>query len=314
MNTIHREISSEIAEAAVAEVRKSIEDVGVPDIVSVHFGLKWKKGESLGLPAVIVWVKNKLPESKIPVRERLKKTVTVRLGGVSTRLPVDVQSAPRKGEPQPVDNDWNRHSSERYASTKARFFVEGEPVTFYGTLGAVFPDSHGPGWLATTAGHAVGPEGSTVNMRTWAGGSAGNVPVIINGLDFGLDLALLGPIGPTIAGRAATPIAGLGEPNAVSVSSGDWVLISNKFQVYPAIIQDLVSGPVTLDYGPVNLDVGSFFTVTPNLTQKGDSGGPAFDRFGRVVGFVMGRWMMDGIKKTFLVSARRGIYELLARI
>jgi hypothetical protein len=256
-------------------------------VVSIHWGLVRREGRSTQEHGIIVIVERK--QKDLRASQRIDRWLAVRHRGRATRVRVDVHAVSAPGTPQVGVRPGNHASVE----------VAG----FHGALGAVLEGDDG--LRAVVSGHVARKRGLTATARTSGGDEIplGAVEEVMIGMP--ADVATSGPLQAADAERVA-----LGPVDLYDVDSGDlntalWIQTARDLAPRKAFITDVgASAPFAYETGTQTVE--GLIATSHAVTEPGDSGAPAVDVHGRLVGFVVG--IYDG--RTYLVPARRALENL----
>jgi len=274
-------VRERLARAAVRAARRR--HGAKEGVVSVHWGLAREEGRSTARPGVVVVVERKRPEDALAPAERIERRLDVTLDGRRRRVLVDVQGVPGPGALRGV---WpGRNASARLGGTT-------------GTVGAlVLRDGE---WRAVLSGHVAGatrrgarawtPEGTVVDL--------GEVSRVV--LDDEVDAAAAGPVAGEDAARLATREVEVRELGEADLGVALRLLVARDLVPRKAYVTD-VGATVPFRYPRGVRRVRGLVGLSHDVTVDGDSGAPALDFAGRLVGFLIGSY--DG--RSYLVPARR---------
>jgi hypothetical protein len=289
-----REVPESVANQAVTKARARF--LHRSGVLSVHWGLKRQQGRPRGEGSVVVMVENKLPREALKPRERLPGSLKLRHRGRTYTVPLDVQAVSAEGALQaaPARPDELRPGSHAW--------VEVDGVE--GTLGALVPEDDGT-WSALLSGHVAREVGRTVGARTLDGDTflLGEVRAVVLGPRG--DAASAGPVTPLVARRLGTEATGTRELGPRDLGAALWVKVARDMSLRRTYVGDLgVTLGVSWRGGPLRIE--ELVATTDGVTELGDSGAPAVDWQGRLVGFVVGTMGA----RTYLMPARRAREEL----
>lgn len=286
-----RRYPSRAIDGAIAAVKRRIGGRRV--VRSIHWGVRQVGGRRTYQTAVVVHVVTKFSPSQLRGKgqSRLPRSVTVRLGGRRYVVPVDVQG---------VGTSATLHIATAEPGDHGTILVNGHAL---GALGAVVLGSDNRSY-AVTAGHvaeAVG--GNTADCRDLDAGTFRLGPVKCNRLDAGVDVAAMGPVGSVPPGAVGS------ETFARDATTGDlhkrvFFYLPESFTAIESHIEGVnVTGVFSTPSGTLRL---TGLTSVDRMTRSGDSGAPALDVEGNLIGFVVGA----DATRTFLLPARRALNAL----
>jgi hypothetical protein len=284
-------IPNVVVDRAVASVRRRLSRL--KGVTSVHWGVKEVHGRPVTDCAVIVHVDRKLSCAALRARGRkaVPRTVVVGSGRRRYRVPVDVQAARgpahlHAGFVQPGDHGAIRRN--------------GTPI---GALGAIANGAAGA--FAITAGHVAGllGPGSIADCLDDEAGAFPIGSVRLNRFTEGIDIAAIGPVAAVPKGATLDPTFARDVTNADARRRVTLMLPGTFTPVESHIAGvDATRGFQT----PVGIITMSGLTTIGRVTQEGDSGAPALDDAGAVIGFVIG----SDASHTYLLPARRALDAL----
>lgn len=281
-----RALPAAVIEAALAAARRRY--LGKPGVVSVHWGLLRRGGRSAPQAGVVVTVERK--RARLPRAERVAPSLPVRRGSRRWSVPADVNEVPSPGTLQAGVRTGNHAAVEVGEAT--------------GTLGAVLDGGDGP--CAVVSGHVAQRAGLVASARTVGGDPVplGRVERVLLGTS--VDVARAGPIRPEDVERVAVrePVE-LYDVGRGDLNTAVWIRAASHLSPRKVFISD-VEASARFAYPTGVRVVEGLIATSHDATDPGDSGAPAVDLHGRLVGFVLG--VCDG--RTYLVPARRALEHL----
>jgi hypothetical protein len=282
-----RPVPAALVEAAVRAARKR--HGRKKGVVSIHWGLVRCEGRSTEEQGVIVTVERKKGKKDLRPKQRIRRWLPVRQGGRASRVRVDVHAVSAQGTPQMGVRPGNHASVE----------VGG----LQGALGAVLED--GGGLRAVVSGHVARRKGLTATARTSGGDEVplGVVERVMIGMP--ADVASSGPLEAADAARIALEPVDLYDLDSGDLNTAIWIQTARDLAPRKAFITD-IGASAPFDYDTGSQTVQGLIATSHAVTEPGDSGAPAVDIHGRLVGFVVG--IYDG--RTYLVPARRALENL----
>jgi hypothetical protein len=257
-----------------------------PGVASVHWGMVRQRGIYTGQVGIVVFVERKLPSEYLGAGSELPGSLEVGAGGRRHHIRIDVQAPGRFAIRHEQAAPGNRATVEAFEN---------------GTLSAIIAAPDGT-FRALLSAHVAGSKGTAVSATALDGTSfqLGNVDNLKrDAID---DLAVTEEISAQAAAALSFPIADLRDPDSSDAGFALWIYTSRNTQ--ETTISDVEIPSVTFQDGSVM--EGLF--ASPNVTTEGDSGSPALDGRGNLVGFVVG----GSATKTYLVPARRAVDALFA--
>jgi hypothetical protein len=256
-------------------------------VVSIHWGLVRCSGRSTDEHGVVVTVERKRKD--LPDEQKIDRSLQFRHRGRAARVRVDVHAGSERGTPQAGVRPGNHAGVEIGGS--------------HGALGAVL--ERDDGLHAVVSGHVARRKGLTATAQT-SGGEAiplGQVEEVMIGMP--ADVATSGPVQADDAERVALGPVDLYDVDAGDLNTAIWIQTARDSTPRKAFITDVgASAPFAYETG--TLTVEGLIATSHAVTEPGDSGAPAVDVNGRLVGFVVG--IFDG--RTYLVPARRALENL----
>jgi hypothetical protein len=285
----------DIAPAAVSKARELLGRR--PDIVSIHWGIRHYQGHATSEPAVVVYVKRKLSPREVMPEDQLPHDVEVSTGSKKYRVRIDVQGAGLPG---------TLHAVPVAMPGERAGLLIGDDNAVDGSLGALI-DIPGSGLHAVLAGHVAEQEGRRVRGQFLDQPpiSLGSVVKMTRPPDG--DAALAGPVVDDSAQNLlVSPSRSFRDPESSDLTFTVFVHTLRDFDPKPSSIDGIGVTGFFLSGGQT-IAIDGLVSLFPQVTNPGDSGGPALDGSGAIVGFVVGGW--NG--KTYLMPARRAIDELV---
>jgi len=276
-----------LAQAAVALARRRFADR--PGVVSVHWGLARLEGRSTPEQGIVVTVRSDALRDRAGRPRPFARTLRVPYGQRARVVKVSVQPVAGGGVPHTTRP--GRHASVEVGN---RTGVLGALVDRDGELHAVL------------SGHVAWGKGATVGAV-----AVDNTPVPLGTvqrvvLGDGGDEALAGPVSAnqtSLIATAATSVRDL-TPNDVNVAI--WVHLARDIEPRKVFVTD-VGETVPFDYEDGRRrHLPGLIGTSHDVTIGGDSGAPALDFDGNIVGFVVGSY--GG--RTYLIPARKALENL----
>jgi hypothetical protein len=280
-----------VIDRALAMVRRRMR--GVRTVRSVHWGTRQKRGRRTGETGVVIYVRKKEAEHSIrSARRRLApRHVSVAYRDRRYQVPVDVQA---------VGQSATFHIDTANPGGHGEIRAGGRRI---GALGAVVAAGDGA-LYAVTAGHVADAIGN--QDADCAEADAGVFPlgrVKCNRLDSGDDVAAIGPVPVVPAGAAGAATFARDAGNG-DVNERVFVLLPESFTPIESHIDGVgVSASFIIEAGALTL---RGLTSIDRVTRGGDSGAPALDVNGNIIGFVVG----GDATRTYLMPARRALDAL----
>jgi hypothetical protein len=274
-----------VARAAVRLARRRFS--GRPGVISVHWGMVRQRDLYTSQTGVLVFVERKMPSDILPEPMNLPTTLDIKLKGRLYRVRVDVQAPGAQA---------TRHALAA-ARPGNRATVSASEV---GVLSAVVTSPDGT-LRALLSGHVAGQQGAQVSATSFDGSTfdLGTVDVSKNNATD--DLAATGAISTDAADFLTLTSVVVRDPDESDAGSSLFIYTTRGAPISTSITG--VGAAPVLDGSKMT----GLFT-TPHLTTAGDSGSPALDSGGDLVGFVVG----GDADNTYLIPARRAINELFA--
>ena len=269
------QLSSAEWEQAMAQVRAQL--LALPDVLSVGWGRTYSGGKGNDDAGVIVRVAEK---RDVAAERRIPSRVKVQLGERDYEFRVDVKQL---GE----------LTKQRSVFSGTGSVTAGDRT---GTLSACVEDSNGS-YRALLSGHVARGEGVRVEIS-----AAGATVVGVVGWhrdDAEIDAA-------AVRGIAKQDVTRLRQPEVRLVSARE-ALEGLTVKIHGAASRRDRHAQVegtSVDVDFVGARMHDLIELDQGISAEGDSGAPAFDSLGRLVGFVVGT---DRSKKTHLISARKVI-------
>lgn len=284
----HKRYPRPVAEKTLGLARKRYG--GYPGVLSIHWGLRRHAGVITSEPCVVVFVetKRKLPE--LQSAHRIPAAIRLRHNQRSYSLPIDVQGVGRAGRLHATDQ----------ASPGNRALVS--QADLVATLGAITTGSDGSAY-AIVSGHLALNVGNHVDATPYIGTPfpLGNVAKIVFGTAG--DAASVGPLPPDL--DTSSLVSG-----AVQVRDPQ---IGDESQTVTVFTRDNPEGKTTFidcidaTFKADNITVDGLAATHDQVSQDGDSGSPAIDSLGFLVGFVVGAFA----NRTYLMPAGRALDDVL---
>lgn len=260
---------------------------------SIHWGVRQVCGRRTNETAVVVHVATKRSPRQLRASKRtpFPKSVTVRYRGRRYVCPVDVQG---------VGSSAALHLGSAEPGDHAAILVGGEAV---GALGAIVLGSDNLSY-AVTAGHVAEAIGTgTARCSDLDAGVFSLGRVKCNQLAEGDDVAAIGPVTKVPAG-AVGPTTFARDATNADVHDRVFFFLPESFTAIESHIEGVnVTGVFSTPSGTVTL---TGLTAVDRVTRSGDSGAPALDVHGDLIGFVVGA----DATRTFLLPARRALDAL----
>jgi hypothetical protein len=277
-----------VAIAAVRSVKKRLGRS--TNVLSVHWGVARRRGRRTSEAGVVVHVRRKMKLASLRARRQriVPSQVSLRHRGRRFRVRVDVQRIKALAElqiafVQPADHGVIRRN--------------GVPI---GALGGIVA---GPGGrFAITAGHVAGlvTPGTAADCVDDEAGTFPLGGVRRNRFSDGIDIAAIGPV-PAVPPAAVLNNALVRNPTSADTHHRVRLILPGLPTPIESHIDDVnrLRGFKT----PVGTITMKGLTAIARVTDPGDSGAPALDDGGALIGFVVGA---DSLH-TFLLPARRAL-------
>jgi hypothetical protein len=282
-----KQIPEAVASAAVRTVKKRLGRSR--NVVSVHWGVARRRGRRTSEAGVVVGVLQKMRASLLRGRRQrvAPPHVSLRHRGRLFKIRVDVQTVKSLAElqvafVQPADHGVIRRN--------------GQPI---GALGGIVAGASGR--FAITAGHVAGLVGrGTADCIDDEAGAFQLGGVRRNRFNDGIDIAAIGPV-PIVPPAAVLNNTLFRDPSSLDTHRRVHLILPGLPTPIESFIDDVnrtrgFNTPV----GPITMQG---LTAVGRSTDPGDSGAPALDDSGALIGFVLGA---DSFH-TFLLPARRAL-------
>lgn len=270
-----------------------------PNVIGAFIGHKQTCGTTTEIPSIVCWVSAKKPLARLPRRGRVPRVIHwTTPHGRRRRIMTDVQvGQPGNEALAPVLGPGDRLLRSNHPAVHA-------PVS----LGAAFQHpEYGP--VVSTAGHVIlqGVGSATfvagneprVHVRNVGGGSRRTFQAaLVKAVRTAhADYALLRPISTTPSNlyRDSFPLRTAGEANEADV--GRTFLALTQHGAQRAELK-AVEGRV-----PVAGLLRKRVLITDYVTQGGDSGCALIDLSGRIIGFLIGGALRDGVACSVFMPA-----------
>jgi hypothetical protein len=290
--TVHpkRTVPAAVARRAVEQVRRRYGRLS--NIASVHWGMARHRGRPTADTAVVVAVSRKLSAAALRRNHRrpLPRQVVVTHARRRYTVRVDIQAAQGLARLQAPLAEPGDHGAIHVGST------------FIGALGAFVEG--GGGLFAITAGHVAELlQGAVADCIDDEAGRFRLGALRVSLFGHGLDIGAIGPVRSPPA-QAVLPETLVRDPDVSDVHRRVHLHLPGLSTVVDSHIEavDRVRGFDT-PAGPITMDG---LTAITRITQPGDSGSPALDDHGILVGFVLG----SDDSHTFLLPAKRALDAL----
>lgn len=277
-----RRLPPDVPRLALRQGRKKFGNI--VGVTSIHWGLMRRRGIYIGHSGVVLFVERKLPAGSLAARERLPPNLNITFKGRRFLIPIDVQ-APGVAR---------RHSIEQARPGKQSTVRAAEQ----GVLSAVVQVDGG--LRALLSGHVAGSPGNAVTLVAPDGATARNSVVDRVANSSFNDLAATQPLAVADVPLFSFLPVQVRDPG-LNETGGSVTIVTLRGAVQTSITDIGVSHDFLDGRPPME---GLF--ATPAQTIDGDSGSPAFDAAGKLVGIVVG----GPADKTFLIPARRAINDL----
>lgn len=280
-----------VVEIAVERVRRRFGRRS--NVRSIHWGVRQFRGRRIGQRAVVIHVTRKLSRSRLRRTRRgaIPATLSIRHKHRRYTVPIDIQAVGQSATLHIAFIRPGHHGQLRLGTNGI------------GALGGVV-DGAGGQLFAVTAGHVAQVIGTRdVHCGDADAGVFALGKVRCNQLNRGHDIAMIGPLASVPHG------ATINATFARDARVGDlhqrvFVLLPNAITPVESHIEGVgVTAVFGCDAGVVSL---RGLTSIDRVTRSGDSGAPALDAAGNVVGFVVGA----DATRTFLIPARRALDAL----
>jgi hypothetical protein len=262
-------------------------------VLSVHWGVARRRGRRTAEAGVVVRVRQKLRPSRLRAR-RMRAApahVPIRRGGRLYRIRVDVQLEPGYAELQHID----------FIRPADHGLIRRNGAAI-GTLGGVV--STGGARFAVTAGHVAALiKGGNADCVDDEAGAFALGPVRANQFNAGTDIAAIGPV-PQVPADAVLGNTIARNPTPVDTHHRVRLMLAGASTPIESHIDD-VNRTRSFDT-PAGVITMSGLTAIGRVTVAGDSGAPALDDGGALVGFVVGADALN----TYLLPARRALDDL----
>ena len=289
-----RTYPNEVAEAAVNKAKKLLS--GRPDVLSVHWGTRHRRGRPTSEPAVVVFLEKKLSPREVLDRDLLPRELALSVKKRRYRVCLDVQGMGLPGSLYGV--------SAAMPGERAAVLI-GTDNAIDGSLGALV-DLPGRGVCAILAGHVAEREGLAVrgqflDQPPISLGTVGKVLRPPQG-----DAAVAGPVDAAALSLLVSPTRPVRDPDPQDITFTVAIHTLRDFQPKLSSIDGVNATGFFLSQGQ-RVQIDGLVSLSPQVVSPGDSGAPALDGNGVIVGFVVGAW--NG--KTYLMPARRAIDALV---
>ena len=285
-----KQLPHAVIASAVARVKRHVGRRR--DVTSVHWGVRRVRGRRTNESAVVVHVKKKLPPRVLRSLQRRGMARTVRVQHRRRRYVVRI-------DVQAVKVPAILHTSFLMPGDHGGIRVGGEHI---GALGAIAPG--GTGLFALTAGHVAAVIGS--KPAECVDDEAGAFPlgrVRVNAFSRGIDIAAIGPVASVPPG-AVLDATIVRDPVESDTHERVSIFVPGMFTPIESHIDDVgVTRTFSTAAGVITM---SGLTATARVTDPGDSGAPALDQRGALIGFVIG----GDSDHTYLLPARRALDAL----
>jgi hypothetical protein len=284
-----KQVPADVIHAAVEAVKKRLGRSR--NVKSVHWGVQRRCGRRTAETAVVVHVARKFSLSALRARRQkiAPSSVTIRRKGRRYKVNVDVQAVKDLANLQastflrPGDHGAIRQS--------------GEPI---GALGAIVSGPNG--LFAITAGHVAGLFGPNM-AADCQDDEAGVFPlgrVRGNRFNDGIDIGAIGPVA-AVPPAAVLDLTFARNPSEQDTNRRVQLMVPGISTPMESHIDDVnVTRGFSTPIGPITM---AGLTAIRLATVKGDSGAPALDDNGVLIGFVVGA---DN-QHTYLLPARRAL-------
>ncbi|MCA9660027.1 MAG: hypothetical protein KC486_16910 [Myxococcales bacterium] len=253
-------------------------------VVEIHWGLKRVGGRTTPRRALVVTVEQKLPREQLGLRRPFPHELAVPWGGRTYYVPVDVDELDQAEKHADVRPGKGSRVRAHLRGTLSAVIVRGNTADVY------------------LSGHVAGSAGAKV----WA--SSQNNPECFLGRvaanrfrnNEEVDCAVVEGVALAVAKRlskqptAVRPLTmdDIGIPIRVGATSSHWSAVHD------------INAPA--QFGAGGLMIG-LIRLEHRVSERGDSGAPAFDAGGQLVGFVVGASTHNRRSHTYLLTATRGL-------
>jgi hypothetical protein len=280
-------LPEEVIHRAVQVAHKRFEG---SDVRHICWGVKRKAGRTTAKDAVILLVDEKKPLKKRDANY-LPPSISFSFQSENYRVATDVRAYAAYGAKQSL------HAGNR---------CEVKASGMGGTLGAVVTDGQGQG-VALLSGHVAKQKGVSVSAHTDTGDDVELGTVLACRDDAQVDAALAGPLVDSLLPfLAQRPTVFRDLPISSPRERLDLLLRGGTVEAFVEAVEE----PANFSSVPGARPMEGLIRLDRMCTKEGDSGAPAVDSDGRIVGFVIGYagTTPNGVKYTYLMPARRA-YE-----
>jgi hypothetical protein len=287
-----KKVPSAVIDAAVRSVKKRLGRS--KNVKSVHWGVRRRRGRRTAETAVVVHVERKLALAALRARRlnTAPSSVTIRHLGTRFKVDVDVQAVKELANLQ-----------------AAAFMRPGDHGSIQrnghhvGALGAIVSGPNGQ--FAITAGHVAGVFGPSqiANCKDDEAGVFAIGTLRRNRFHDGIDIGAIGPVA-TVPPAAVLDLTFARNPTNQDTNRRVQLMVPGISTPMESHVDDVnVRRGFNTPLGPITM---AGLTAIRLVTVKGDSGAPALDENGVLVGFVVGA---DN-QHTYLLPARRALDAL----